>query len=87
MMNVTRRQFLALSAAASALVITGCGGSDGDDNSSSEGSTGGNNGTGTNTKIIGTMPDEAEPHTALGWFLVLLIKFMSLKTSMVYVTT
>ncbi|WP_296277476.1 agmatine/peptidylarginine deiminase [uncultured Acinetobacter sp.] len=63
MINVSRRKFLGLSAAVGALILTGCGGSDGDDNSSSEGSTGGNNGTGTNTKIIGTMPDEAEPHT------------------------
>lgn len=61
MINLTRRKFLGLSVAVGALVLTGCGGSDGDGNSSSDGSTGGN--TGTDTKNIGTMPDEAEPHT------------------------
>lgn len=58
MMNVTRRQFLALSAAASALVITGCGSSDDDDSPSTGGPT-----QEPSTKNIGTMPDEAEPHT------------------------
>ena len=58
MMNVTRRQFLALSAAASALVITGCCSSDDDDSPSTGGPT-----QEPSTKNIGTMPDEAEPHT------------------------
>ena len=56
-MNVTRRQFLALSAAASALVITGCGSSDNDDSPATTPPTE------PSTKNIGTMPDEAEPHT------------------------
>ena len=62
MTNVTRRKFLGLSVAVGALVLTGCGGSGDDDDSSSTGG-GSTGGSGTNPTIIGTMPDEAEPHT------------------------
>ena len=62
MTAMTRRKFLGLSAAVTALVVTGCGSSSDEETppSTGGGNTGGNN---TETTAIGKMPDEAEPHT------------------------
>ena len=58
---ITRRKFLGLSAAVTALVVTGCGSSNEEISPSTEG---GNTGDDINeTTVVGKMPDEAERHT------------------------